>query len=933
MSKTPYLGLDVNAAGNTSRTFLDYRLALSGDQSGSNMQIIDNKIKNMDSNTDTMRAVLDAKDEELEKKYLVIRNNQTAPYTWKGKVAEANLLPTEDNEVGDTYYVDNLKYRMTWGENGWAQSSMDESAYLDELGALNNAVIDQEDITAENLQLSMEHFLSTVEGNLGRIAALAGSPDVAASAENYAAEFVYIRVRAGDVVCLTPGTGMGVRVVAYQPVFDLETNSWTMTATEALQTTYGTTDVTIPEDCFIRYGMRRTDRGAFTLEDALGAVTIKRNRNRAEGLTSGNILDLASGVRNKGFYQDASLGETEEMPHTLNYLSELQPIPVVPGVEYTLAGTYHQALGFLSKGSNSRSYVKLRACDKSGAVLYKNVWYFGMSGKKMSYRSTVATRAALPHVVTANYMYYIQDEDKRVYSKQTNGVWGWENIGANERIFRAGTRSTATDMPSPAWAKDTVYVEDIQKLMEYNGEEWVLIEDEIPLCETLVFPTGVDHVIINYPDRAMPDISLTTYTAKDYIARQQIGDLKRRMDEVEQIKGTIRKNNPSMVREFLDVAKSYLNQETLDPDPTFGRYASLTTAEKRKHWYDAVVTDPETGMPMTNPETGNPVTERHYYGLVYGYQSPLNMYFGEPSYGSRLIDCSSYVGMVLRGISFDESAYKASQSGEASSDSTDESTSDDSSELQSPIDGDEENNAIIEFDPFSNLANPKYTWSLNPYEWSNLLNRYTVSLESSIRGASQIAHWMADRGQEVPLDNHLSNIEPGDIVFYTRFDRLEPIRMYHVEQRYRHINHCAIITEKILVEDGAFDSNGNMCVYENGEIVGVQTWDGESVEYSGELWDAEKYPYLHRFIQVNNVPGACEMGILETSGGTALTGNNINTLSMCCRPDLGAMSGPIEQKSGTLSGNTPDGYLRFDNEYLYLKTSDGWKRIPLEAID
>lgn len=65
-----------------------------------------------------------------------IQQRQTSPYNFKGAVATLADLPSTGQEVNDTYYVEAVKYRVTWTGEAWQQSSMDESDYEDELAEL-----------------------------------------------------------------------------------------------------------------------------------------------------------------------------------------------------------------------------------------------------------------------------------------------------------------------------------------------------------------------------------------------------------------------------------------------------------------------------------------------------------------------------------------------------------------------------------------------------------------------------------------------------------------------------------------------------------------------------------------------------------------------------------------------------------------------------
>lgn len=69
-----------------------------------------------------------------------VRQRQTSPYNFKGAVATLADLPSTGQEVNDTYYVEAVKYRVTWTGSAWQQSSMEESKYTDELADLKNDI-------------------------------------------------------------------------------------------------------------------------------------------------------------------------------------------------------------------------------------------------------------------------------------------------------------------------------------------------------------------------------------------------------------------------------------------------------------------------------------------------------------------------------------------------------------------------------------------------------------------------------------------------------------------------------------------------------------------------------------------------------------------------------------------------------------------------
>ena len=277
------------------------------------------------------------------------------------------------------------------------------------------------------------------------------------------------------------------------------------------------------------------------------------------------------------------------------------------------------------------------------------------------------------------------------------------------------------------------------------------------------------------------------------------------------------------------------------------------------------------------------------YVMHYGNRTPLqNNYQNDNS-----IDCSTFLGFVLRGIPYAESPYGMTDD-EPDYESDDGSGTDDQ-------DGPDGN-----YDYTQWTANPAYPWSCNP-------GQYTLTLDYDIMGyptttdpmylvarrASQIAELYCRLGREIPMDDTLSNLEPGDLVFWA-FKNADGT--WHNPHRWRHITHIAMIVDKVRATND-------------------------------DPWDTDKHPWKHTCIEVRN-PGSGNDVVcyrtLEAEGPE--TGTNVNTMVCVCRPDLGSMTAPLERMDvETLEGG-PEGYLRFDDDYLYLRTANGWKRIPLEVL-
>ena len=195
---------------------------------------------------------------------------------------------------------------------------------------------------------------------------------------------------------------------------------------------------------------------------------------------------------------------------------------------------------------------------------------------------------------------------------------------------------------------------------------------------------------------------------------------------------------------------------------------------------------------------------------------------------TREIDCSTFAGMLLRGYSFSQTPYATGQGA----------------------------------DPNSWTGNTSYNWSFNPFDYTNY-SRNDSQSKTKVRYASQMAELMIERGQTVPIDRYYANIEPGDVLFYARHDEAtndwaEPLRL-------KHINHVAIC----IAKEKATSADG---------------------------WDTAAYPWKHTYAEVEHEDettpdGVVKIKTLEQPQGdtSAIYDNNINTLCLVCRPDLGSI--------------------------------------------
>ena len=184
-----------------------------------------------------------------------------------------------------------------------------------------------------------------------------------------------------------------------------------------------------------------------------------------------------------------------------------------------------------------------------------------------------------------------------------------------------------------------------------------------------------------------------------------------------------------------------------------------------------------------------------------------NTTFLDGQYVNDSLDCSAFVGLCLRGIKFEDTPLNPNWS-------------------------------LGPQDPTYWVANPDYSWSWNPYD-------YTVSSGGTgkCRRASQFGKLLASWGMRVVMDDNFANLEPGDIIFYSSKDS----GGNYVEQNtWMHISHVGIC------------------------------WSKANTPIAG-------FPYTHEVIDVSGL-NADDVGIkvLETDSRTPF-------ISIVCRPDFGAL--------------------------------------------
>ena len=79
---------------------------------------------------------IESKNTEQDNEISTLRTMISSPYNFKGDVASLSALPAS-GEVNDTYYVQDVQYKVTWTGSAWVQSSLTEADYQTELSEIN----------------------------------------------------------------------------------------------------------------------------------------------------------------------------------------------------------------------------------------------------------------------------------------------------------------------------------------------------------------------------------------------------------------------------------------------------------------------------------------------------------------------------------------------------------------------------------------------------------------------------------------------------------------------------------------------------------------------------------------------------------------------------------------------------------------------------
>jgi len=269
---------------------------------------------------------------------------------------------------------------------------------------------------------------------------------------------------------------------------------------------------------------------------------------------------------------------------------------------------------------------------------------------------------------------------------------------------------------------------------------------------------------------------------------------------------------------------------------------------------------------------------------------------------TRKIDCSSFVGLLLRGLAYNDTAYG--------------------------------NIGLVGTDPMDWKASPKYTWSRNPQYYQNIIGGTGSSMPveyyqtpQPIRTASQIGEWMMSMGWQVPLDDKLSNMEVGDILFYAKRDSDDPTQ-WKQPDRFMRICHIGVCIDKAYSDTPTLPS-----------------W----ITYYYPNWYSEgryeRFPVCHRIMHATSETPPIVRSLVECNYDGVMyptySGSNSNvythtgypTLCLVCRPDLGSLSWEATAGVAITNATGTPGQIKYDNNTLYICVDwNTWKAISLRTI-
>lgn len=269
---------------------------------------------------------------------------------------------------------------------------------------------------------------------------------------------------------------------------------------------------------------------------------------------------------------------------------------------------------------------------------------------------------------------------------------------------------------------------------------------------------------------------------------------------------------------------------------------------------------------------------------------------------TRKIDCSSFVGLLLRGLAYNDTAYG--------------------------------NIGLVGTDPMDWKASPKYNWSRNPQYYQNIIGGTGSSMPveyyqtpQPIRTASQLGEWMVSMGWQVPLDDKLSNMEVGDVLFYAKRDSEDPTQ-WKQPDRFMRICHVGVCIDKAYSDTSTLPS-----------------W----ITYYYPNWYSEgryeRFPVCHRIMHATSLTPPIVRSLVECnydgvmyptysgSDSNVYTHTGYPTLCLVCRPDLGSLSWEATAGVVTTNATGTPGQIKYDNNTLYMCVDwNTWKAISLRTI-
>ena len=99
-----------------------------------------------------------------------LRTQLASPFTYKGTVASISNLPSSNNVINDTYFVEDQNCLYSWNGTAWNQSSYDADGYAQDLADLKSAFEDMIVVTVgDNLTNPAELYVATIDNATGAI--------------------------------------------------------------------------------------------------------------------------------------------------------------------------------------------------------------------------------------------------------------------------------------------------------------------------------------------------------------------------------------------------------------------------------------------------------------------------------------------------------------------------------------------------------------------------------------------------------------------------------------------------------------------------------------------------------------------------------------------------------------------------------------------